>query len=62
MSRDAGALTDLPREYLARLGAQTTPVRLAIGGSIGALLGHFIGKHALIGATIGAIGGYATGK
>lgn len=56
---DTGTLTQSAKNLLARLGAESTPVRLGIGGGIGALVGHLAGKHALIGAVIGAVGGYA---
>lgn len=58
ISRDASGLSDIPRNSLAWLGAQTTPVKLGVGAGVGALIGHFIGKRHLIGALLGAGGAY----
>jgi len=54
VSADTGALSDVPRNSLAWLGAQTTPVKLAVGAGVGAVIGGLLGKHTLIGASIGA--------
>lgn len=54
ISYDTGALSDVPRNSLAWLGVQTTPVKLAVGAGIGAVIGGLLGRHTLIGSAIGA--------
>lgn len=54
ISSDTGALSDIPRNSMVWLGSQTTPVKLAVGAGVGAVLGHFAGKHTKLGAVIGA--------
>lgn len=58
VSGDTGALSDIPSKALDF--AKAYPV--VPGAAVGALLGHMAGKHTLIGALIGAAGGFIVKK
>lgn len=48
---DAAGLADT-------VAAEPATVKIAGGAAIGLIAGHFAGKHAIIGALLGAAGGY----
>jgi hypothetical protein len=48
---DTGSLVETAAKYPPQ-------TRAIFGGAIGGAIGHFVGKHALIGSAIGALLGY----
>lgn len=51
---DAAGLSDIT----ASVASASPTVKIAGGAAIGLAAGHFMGKHAIIGALLGAAGGY----